>query len=79
MSHITIHDSGEGAERLRVDSYDNGTAYNVSFGEAGSPMRNIYFHGDHATALRETFDAIEAINPDKPTRDVWFDALDPYL
>lgn len=74
-----IHDSGQGGERLRVTSYGNGTAYNVEFGEAGAPTRNLYFQGDDATELSNELDALEQLFPETPTRDLWMLALDPYM
>lgn len=79
MNSIVIHRSGKGADKLEVTSYGNGTAYNVAFGEAGSPMRNVYLQGDDATQLRDAFDAMENAKPDMLTRDVWLEVMDPYL
>lgn len=79
MNTITIHKSGNGGEALRVDSIGNGLAYNVLFGEAGSSMRNLYFQGDDATTFRNEIEAIETAWPEKPTRDCWLMAVDPYL
>jgi len=79
MQSVTIHDSGKAGDRVRVDSYGNGTAYNISFGEAGAPMRNLFFQGDDATALRDEFDQHENARPSMLTRDVWLAVLDPYL
>lgn len=79
MSFVSIHDSGQGGGRLRVDSYFNGLAYNFSFGEAGSPMRNIYLQGDDAAHIRAEFDAWENREPEKPSRHIWLEILGPYL
>jgi len=76
---VTIHKSGHGGDALRVDSLYNGGAYNVMFGEAGAPMRNLYFQGDDATQLRDEFDALETAEPETATRDLWFRVLDPYM
>lgn len=76
---VTIHKSGQGADALRVDSLYNGGAYNILFGEAGAPMRNLFFQGDDATQLRDEFDALETAEPETPTRDLWFRVLDPYM
>lgn len=79
MNTITIHQSGIGADKLAINSIGNGLAYNVCFGEAGSPLRNIFFQGDDATHLRDEFDAAEQAFPEVDTRDVWLRVLDPYL
>lgn len=79
MRMVIIHDSGEGADRLRVESWGNGTAYGFQFGEAGTVMRCLFFQGDDATCLLEQFDTAETAHPDKLTRDIWLDLLDPYL
>ena len=79
MSFVNIHTSGQGSEKLAVDSYYNGLAYNFSFGEAGSPMRNVYLQGDDAAYTRERFDHWEAKSPDKPTREIWLTLIDDYL
>lgn len=79
MKTVTIHESGNGSDRMRVDSIGNGLDYSVYFGESGSPMLNLYFQGDDASQLRDEFDAMESTNPEMPTRDAWFAALDPYL
>ncbi len=76
---ITIHKSGTGSEKLKVDSFYNGGAYNVSFGEAGSPMRNLFFQGDEATILRDEFDTLEQLNPEISAREIWLRVVDPYL
>jgi hypothetical protein len=76
---ITIHKSGAGGEKLQVDSFYNGRAYSVSFGEAGSPMRNLFFQGDDATVLRDEFDTLDELNPEILTRDLWLRVLDPYM
>lgn len=79
MTIITIHDSGEGSDRFRIDSWYNGGSYNFRFGQAGSPMRNLFLQGDDATQIRDAFDHLETLKPDTPTRDVWLEILDPYL
>jgi hypothetical protein len=79
MTFIRIHESGRGCKKITVDSWYNGGAYNVSFGEAGSPMRNIYFQGDDAIAIRDEFDALETAEPETLSRDLWLRVLDPYL
>lgn len=76
---ITIHESGNGADKFKVISYNNGLAYNFCFGEGGSPSRNIFLQGDDAIQIREQFDVAETLNPDKLTREIWFELLDPYL
>lgn len=79
MQSVTIHQSGEGADKMQVISYGNGTAYAANFGETGSPMRSIYFQGEDATQIRNEFDALENSEPDTETRDIWMRVLDPYL
>ncbi|MEJ5084956.1 hypothetical protein [Brucella pseudogrignonensis] len=79
MRSVVIHASGTTGDKLEVTSYGNGTAYNIALGEAGSPMRNLYFQGDDASQLRDEFDAHEENNPNMNTREVWFMTLDPYL
>lgn len=79
MRAVTIHESGHGADKLQVISYGNGLAYAFNFGEAGGPMRNIYLQGEDAADLRDEFDAIEAREPERLTRDIWDSLLDPYL
>lgn len=79
MQAVTIHKSGAGADKFEVVSYGNGLAYNFMFGEAGSPMRNVYLQGDDALQIRDEFDAWEEREPEKLTRDIWLDLLDPYL
>ena len=79
MQTITIHDSGNGGDRIKIDSIGNGLNYAVCFGEAGSPMHNLYFQGEDAIAIRNEFDAMESANPEMATRDIWFTVLDPYL
>lgn len=75
----TIHKSGNGADKLEVTSYHNGLSYNFAFGEAGSPMRNVYLQGDDASQIRDEYDAWEEREPEKPCRDIWLALLDPYL
>lgn len=79
MKTITIHKSSAGGDKLVVDSIGNGLALAFYFGEAGSPMRTVYFQGDDAFQIEAEFDAMENAFPDKPTRDVWLDVLEPYL
>lgn len=79
MKSVVIHTSGRGGDKLEITSYGNGAAYNVAFGEAGSPMRNLFFQGDDATQLRDEFDAMENKFPRMSSRKVWFKVLDPYL
>lgn len=79
MSAIVIHQSGSGADLLRVTSYGNGLSYAINFGEGGAPSRDLFFQGDDATALRDDFDAAENAEPEKLTRAIWLDLLDPYL
>lgn len=79
MAYVTIHDTGHGGDRFKVDSWFNGLAYNFHFGEAGSPMRNVYLQGEDATAIRDEFDNIESQDPDRESREIWLALLDPYL
>ena len=79
MKSICIHESGQGADKLRVISYGNGMSYAVQFGESGVPMRDLYFQGDDATELRDEFETLESSRPDELSRDHWLAALDPYL
>lgn len=79
MKSVVIHSSGQGGDKLEITSYGNGTAYNLTFGEAGSPMRNLFFQGDEASLIRDEFDSIETAFPQMETRDVWLSVLDPYL
>lgn len=79
MNFVSIHTSGEGADKLQVISGGNGAAYAFHFGEAGSTMLTRFFQGDDATAIREAFDMIEDLKPDMPTREVWLTVIDPYL
>ena len=76
---ITIHESGNLADKLRVVSYGNGTSYAFHFGEAGSPMRTLFFQGDDVLALRAEYDALETNEPETECRDHWLSVLDPYL
>lgn len=78
MSFVNIHESGTGSEKFQVDSYYNGLAYNFSFGQAGTPMRNIFLQGDDAVSIRDDFDAWESREPEKPNRDIWLALIDPY-
>ena len=77
MSQVEIHDTGAGANRMRVTSHGNGFAYSVSFGEAGSPMRDIFVQGDDAIELRHAYDAAETVG--LSCRDAWLAAVDPHL
>lgn len=79
MKSVVIHSSGHGGDKLEIISYGNGTAYNVAFGEAGSPMHNLFFQGDDASLISDEFDSIETAFPHMETRDVWLSVLDPYL
>lgn len=79
MAFTTIHTSGTGSEKLTVDSYYNGAAYNFNFGCAGSPMRNVFLQGDDALQIREDFDRWETECPKKATREIWQELIDPYL
>jgi len=76
---IAIHRSGTGSDAFEVVSYHNGLAYSFNFGEAGAPMRNLFFQGDDAIALRDEFDALEDREPETLTRELWLRLLDPYL
>ena len=76
---ITIHRSGEGADALSVDSYNNGWGYAIHFGEAGSPMLTRWFQDEDALTIREAYDALETAQPDTPCREHWLTVLDPYL
>lgn len=79
MGFVTIHRSGTDANFVQVDSYHNGGAYNVSFGEAGTSMRNVFLQGDDALVFREQWDAIEARHPDRLTFEVITEIMDDYL
>lgn len=79
MSTVTIHDSGKGGERVRVESIGNGLAYAAYFGEAGSPVCNLYFQGEDASQIRDEIEALEHANPERLTRDIWLSVLDQYL
>ena len=79
MKTITIHDSGEAGDRLRVDSIGGGIAYAVYFGEEGSPMRAVYFQGEDADRLEAELDELETARPDDDYHDLWLAVLDPYL
>ena len=74
-----IHDSGEGAERLRVDSYYNGIAYNVTLGGDGSPLRNVFLQGDDAIEFCADWRALEKTSLDRTTREIILLLIDPYL
>lgn len=79
MKAIIIHTSGVGADKLEVVSHGNGLAYCFNIGEAGAPMRNVFLQGDDALQMRDEFDALEEIEPDTPSREIWLRLLDPYL
>jgi hypothetical protein len=79
MAYVTIHESGQGAEKMEIQSWYNGGAYSVHFGGDGSPMRTLFFQGDDATLLRAELDTLEAAEPETDTRDLWFRVLDLYL
>jgi hypothetical protein len=79
MTGIVIHQSGEGAELLRVTSYGNGLSYAFNLGEGGSPSRDLFLQGDDASELRDAFAAMETAFPDKLTRDIWLELIDNYL
>lgn len=76
---ITIHKSGTGSEKLQIDSFYNGVAYNVFLGEAGSQMLNLFFQGDDALQLRDDFDAMESSKAELMAREIWLRVIDPYL
>ena len=76
---ITIHQSGQGADKLEVISWWNGGAYAIQFGEAGSPMLTLWFQGDDAIVLRDEYEAREAKRPKVDCRGHWLATLDPYL
>jgi hypothetical protein len=79
MQAVIIHTSGAGADKLEITSYGNGLSYNFLFGEAGAPMRNLFFQGDDALNIRTDYDARENAEPNMLCRDIWLDLLDPYL
>lgn len=74
-----IHDTGEGSERMKIESYYNGLAYNVHIGDVGSPMCNLFFQGDDATKLISDLEAWEEREPETETRELWFRVLNPYM
>ena len=76
MTQETIHESGSGADKVKVDSYGYGLAYSILLGEAGSPMRNLFFQGEDALEL---YCAFLDVDPKTPDRNAWLEALDPYL
>ena len=79
MNIYCVHTSGHGGETLRVTSYGNGTAYNVEFGSAGSPMWNIFLQGDDALQLNDDFDTLQEVFPDLSDRDIWLKSVDQYI
>ena len=80
MKQITIHESGNGGDKLQIVSHGNGLAYTVHFGCAGYPMRTMFFQaGEDSTRLRDEFDCAESFWPERPTREIWFHVLDPYI
>lgn len=79
MRAVTIHESGDGADKLTVTSYGGGLSYTFQFGAAGHPMWTLFFQGDDATDLRAEFDNAESVWPDRLTRTIWLDILDPYI
>lgn len=76
MAYTTIHESGQDGDKMRVDSWHNGGAYAVHFGENGSPSRTIFVQGDSASELRADVDAMEESDPGRPTREIWLEAVD---
>lgn len=78
MSFVTIHKSGADADALRVDSWWNGEAYAIHFGENGSPSRTLFLQGDDASAVRQRVEAVEAATPDLDTRLVWLRAVEDF-
>ena len=76
---ITIHESGLGADKLVIKSHGNGWAYEVHFGEVGSPMCTLWFQCEEAALIREDFGLREQNFPEKASRDLWIETLDPYL
>ena len=79
MSFATIHTSGTGSEKLTVDSWHNGLAYNVQFGEAGSTMRNVFIQGEDAETLRGNVDDWEGREPETSCREIWLESVSHYL
>jgi len=59
-----------------VDSYSNGTAYNVCFGEAGTPMRNVFVQGGDAVELSDRIEAMECVAPTMAYVDMYAEALE---
>ena len=76
---VMIHKSGNDEDTLRIFSHGNGCTYSVYFGEVGSPMHNLWFQDQDATALHNEFINMETANPSMATRDVWLAVLDSYL
>lgn len=79
MQIVTIHESGSGADKMRVESWGNGWAYAIHFGEGDGPFRTKWFQDDDAAQLREEVETIETAQPEILTRDAWLLALDPHL
>jgi hypothetical protein len=79
LDMVTIHESGNGGEKLQIVSYGNGAAYAANFGESGAPMRTLFFQGDDADLIRQNVELWEEMRPDMPTRNVWLEVLNPYL
>lgn len=59
-----------------VDSYGNGTAYNVCFGRAGTSMRNVFVQGDDAAELSDRIEAMECVAPSMVYVDMYSEALE---
>lgn len=76
MSFVTIHETG--ADALRVDSWFNGEAYAIHFGEGGAPSRTLWLQGDGATEIRDHVEALESMNPNMEARKIWLHAIDTY-
>ena len=76
---LTIHDTGSGADRLRVASEFNGLSLIFQFGEAGSPMRNVFLTGDDSSDIRDKYNALEEAFPHVECRAHWIAVIDPYL
>ena len=79
MQTVIIHESGSGRDKFRVLSYGNGFAYNFEFGEAGSPIYNIFLQGDDAIDVCNMFDSLEKNEPETDSRNLWMRVIDPYL
>ena len=79
MKQVTMHESGSGAEKLKVTSYDHGITYNILFGEAGSPMCNTFLQGNDAIDLRADIGDMYYASTETPDRDHWLDTIAPYV